>query len=172
MSALHDWHRETFTKRTPTTLVFPAYSTTFGGNFDEVRNEVTLASARSVVVRRAVNALTPEEWKQAQTAFEASKHGRALATKDPSERREHCELWLLQVMHESNHPELPPVSELALQKVLAHHAHPDKVHAHKSRLCAALKSSDVADALSVKPAIDPAVAAPVVAASVTPEVKS
>jgi hypothetical protein len=134
MSRLHNWHRDVFTKRVPTTLVFPEYSTTFGGNFPEVRNDVTLNTARTVVCQRAVNAMSPEDWKHAQEAFDASADGKALVDKDPSVRREHCELWLLHQLHESDHPELVPVSELALQKVLAHHAQPHLVAKHHARL--------------------------------------
>lgn len=145
-SALHDWHDSVFhfSQRREETLVFPAYSTTFGGNFDEVRSDVTLPKdARSVVVRRAVNALTPDEWKDAQAAFDASDEGKALASVDPGERREHCEIWLLRELYESDHPELPVHGEIALQKVLEHHAHPDKVAAHKTRLVDSIRSFDV-----------------------------
>lgn len=137
MSALHKWYREVFAKRTPTTLVFPAYSTIHGGNFPEVRNEVTLSSARSVICQRVVNGFSPEEWKAAQAAFDASEEGESLdVDADPHVRREHCELWLLHLLHETEHPELVPGSELALQKVLAHHAHPSKIGAHRARLIA------------------------------------
>lgn len=139
MSRLHDWHRDVFTKRTATTLVFPAYSTTFGGNFPEVRNEVTLASARSVICQRVLNEMSPDEWKHAQKAFDASDVGFALEDKDPSVRREHCEIWLLHSLHEADHPELVPGSELALQQVLAHHAHAARVTLHKARLVAFCK---------------------------------
>lgn len=133
-SKLHDWHRDVFTKRTPTTLVFPEYSTMFGGNFPEVRSDVTLASARSVICQRALNELSPDEWKHAQEAFDASPVGQALKDDDVSVRREHCELWLLHQLHESEHPELVHGNELALQKVLAHHAHGDRIDLHKERL--------------------------------------
>lgn len=136
MSALHAWHREVFTKRTPTTLVFPAYSTIFGGNFPEVRNDVTLSTARTVVCQRVVNQLSPAEWAHAQAAFDASDEGKALPDTDAGVRHEHCELWLLHRLHETEHPELVPVTELALQQVLAHHAHPERVRAHKARLVA------------------------------------
>lgn len=142
MSALHDWHRQVFTKRTPTTLVFPAYSTIFGGNFPEVRNEVTLNTARTVVCQRVVNALTPAEWKHAQAAFDASPAGRALTDKDPGVRHEHCELWLLHSLHESDHPDLVPVTELALQVVLAEHTKSHKLAAHKARLVAFLTDGE------------------------------
>lgn len=142
MTSLHDWHREVFCKRTPTTLVFPAYSTIHGGNFPETRSEVTLASARSVVVQRVVNSLTPEEWTLAQEIFDASSEGLALKTRDVADRREHCELWLLHLLHEADHPELVVGSELALQKVLAHHAHEDKIEAHKDRLLAHLEEGE------------------------------
>lgn len=142
MSALHAWHREVFTKRTPTTLVFPAYSTMFGGNFPEVRSEVTLNTARTVVCQRVVNEFSPEEWKQAQAAFDASDEGKALESKDAGVRREHCELWVLHRLHEADHPELVSATELALQKVLAHHAHPEKIRAHKARLVAHLAKGE------------------------------
>lgn len=138
MSRLHDWHREIFTKRTPTTLVFPAYSTTFGGNFPEVRHDVTLNTARTVVCQRVVNGLSPAEWKHAQAAFDASDEGHELEDKDPGVRHEHCELWLLHQLHEADHPELVPVTELALQKVLDHHAKPEKIGLHKARVLAFL----------------------------------
>lgn len=134
MSRLHDWHREVFTKRTPTTLVFPAYSTIFGGNFPETRSDVTLNSARTVVCQRVVNEFTPAEWAHAQAAFDASDEGLALKSEEADVRREHCELWVLHLLHETEHPDLVPVTELALQQVLAHHAHPDKVKAHRARL--------------------------------------
>ena len=139
-----DWHRETFTKRAEATIVWPAYSTPHGGNFPEVTRQVTLNSARAVIVQRVLNGLTPAEWQAAATAFDASPEGVALETKDAPTRREHLELWLARTLFEGGVKDdagndlLVPASELALQKVLDHHAHPTKVAAHRAALMKSL----------------------------------
>lgn len=132
MSDLHEWHREA-TKGHAVTLTFPARPTQFGGTLPEETREVTLKSARAVVVQRALNQLSPKAWVRAQAAFDASDEGKALADKDSAVRREHCELWLFRQLYEADHPDLVAASELSLLTVLAHHATPEKVHAHNTR---------------------------------------
>lgn len=142
MSALHQWHRETFTKRTDVTLVWPARSTMFGGTFPEVRKDVKLGTARAVICQRTVNALSPEEWKHAQAAFDDSDEGKALEDKDAGTRREHCELWLLKRLHEADHPEMVAPTELALFSVLEHHAQRSKMDLHMERVVAHVKDGE------------------------------
>lgn len=134
MSALHDWHRSTFTKSHDTVLEFPPMQTQFGGTLPAQTRNVRLKSARAVVCQRAVNAMTPEQWADAQDAFDASDEGHALASTDPSVRREHCELWLLKSLFEAEHADLVAPTELALNSLLEVHATTGKVHAHRDRL--------------------------------------
>lgn len=139
MSALHDWHRDVFAKRHDVTISFPSRPTQFGGPTEAVSNDTTMGSARACICQRVVNGLSPAEWTAAQDAFDSSDEGQALTDKDPSVRREHCELWLLKSLYEADHPELVPASELARLTVLEHHAQPKFVAAHKARLVAHVK---------------------------------
>lgn len=141
------WHRETFTKKHKVTLVQSRWTTPFHpGTFPKNPDgtpledrEVALPTARSVICQRVVNGFSPEEWAHAQAAFDASDEGEALADQDPGVRREHCEVWLLHRLYEADHPELVPASEMALVRVMAHHASTEKMHAHKRRLVAHVK---------------------------------
>lgn len=136
---LHEWHRETFAIGTPVTLQFPERSTTFGGTFPAETRDVTLRTARAAVCQRVINGLSPAEWTASQQAFDASDDGQALDTDDASDRRAHCELWLLHKLYTSDHPGLPAGTELALYMLVEEHANPAKIKAHRKALLASLE---------------------------------
>ena len=140
MSELHDWHRAEFTKRMPVTVLVKGYQPHFGAEVPDQDLDLVLGTVRSVVVARTVHGLSPDDWKHAQDAFEASDEGKALADADPGVRREHCELWLLKRLYEAEHPDLVPASESATFALVDHHAHPKKVAAHRARLVAHVKT--------------------------------
>lgn len=129
-----DWHASTFTKRTAVSVVWPAYSTQLGGSFPEQVHNVTLNNARAVVVQRIVNGMSPADWEAAEKAFDTSHEGVDDHAKDAPTKRAHLEMWLLRKFYESDAEGLVPDTELALQKVLDHHAHPAKVAAHRAQL--------------------------------------
>jgi hypothetical protein len=133
-----DWHRETFTRRTAATVVWPGYVTPFGHPVAEVVHEVTLNSARAVVAQRIVNSLSPSEWELVMRAFDSSHEGVDLDSKVDHVRREHAELWLLRAIYEGEHEDMVTEGELALQKVLDHHAQPAKIAKHKDAVLATL----------------------------------
>ena len=142
--SLHDWHRNVFTRRHDVTLKGGPYKTTFAGTTDIHDRDVRLGTARTVIVSRAVDGLSPDEWQHAQAAFDASPAGVALTDKDPGVRREHCDLWLRHTLYETEHPDLVPASEMALNVVLDHHATPAKIVAHRARIVAHVKSMPAA----------------------------
>jgi hypothetical protein len=83
--------------------------------------------------------MSPAEWKHAQEAFDATDEGKALEDQDPGVRHEHCELWLLRSLYEADHADMVPSTEMALNVVLDHHAHPKALHGHRTRLVAHVK---------------------------------
>lgn len=160
--SLHHWHRTVFTKRHEVTLQIPEHKGTFGAVIPAQTRDVTLHNARTVVCSRTVNGMSPAEWKTAQDAFDASDEGKALDTDDAGVRHEHCELWLLRVLYESDHPDMVPSTEMALNVVLDHHAHSKALHAHRTRLVAGLGAPKVAAPVVVS--VPPPAAAPAKAA--------
>ncbi len=159
MSALHDWHRHEFQKRHTVTVVWPARSTMFGGNYPEERREVTHCSARTVIAQRILNALTPAERAKVQAAFDASdaakdltitrqkrelngagdlvgvvdEAGEPVMEEVEGDRAEMAQLWFLHRLHTDDHRDMVAPTELALNVVMDHHATPAKVRAHRAR---------------------------------------
>lgn len=132
------------------------------GGLSEPDGSIHRGTLRSAVAQRARNAMTLDELAVLRKRWDASPEAKALAEEHAKrpvvsvfstgndgkvhtsevpfashdvaehERVEHFELWVLRELHD--HESMPAESELALEKLLQHHAHPHKIAAHKQRV--------------------------------------
>jgi hypothetical protein len=147
--SLHEWHKKA-SARTPIVLVtkernvnglrFPEVVSGGerlpNGQISEPDGSIHRGTARMCIAQRTRNLMTPAELEAALKLFDASPEGLELKASGAPEstRREHGDLWILRELAE--HESMPPETELALEVVLAHHAHPKKLAEHKARLFA------------------------------------